>query len=547
MTLDATVAKIYTDMGNQLAVFFTSLIASLALTPMVRRLAVKRGWFDVPAEGRKIHSCPVPRVGGIAIFGAVIFSLVVLSLVLPDFAEILKTRNDLLLRLLVPPTIIFFFGLYDDLYGAGAKLKFLAQILAGTLFYFMGGRIDAISVPFVGHLDLPVVLGYVFTVFWMVLVTNALNLIDGMDGLAAGTALLASAIIFMVALFLDHPLVMLITLAICGAVTGFLRFNFNPASIFLGDSGSLFIGFLLAALSLRGSQKASTTVAVVIPLMIFGLPLMDTALAVFRRFINRRPLFNADREHVHHMLLARGWSQAGVVLILYGVCAVFGLSALLFVDEQGRLTELILLVVASLVAIFLGLLRYHEIDEIKASAKRQIINSPRRALKNMRVWRASRAMSNSTTLADLFRAVREMLECGEFVYANVQIGAGAPNRTLRVLAREHSLQFMRGFVVKDGIVHWSWERGDVKAEQVVGSRELWSMRLPLATESEVWGFLNVYRELDAKELQLSVNLLKNSFQREMALAVERVMSADGSNEQALPQEERPLPSLAAHA
>ncbi|HKZ81289.1 MAG TPA: MraY family glycosyltransferase [Pyrinomonadaceae bacterium] len=538
----------YIDMGNQLAVFFTSLLASLTLTPVVRRLALRRGWVDIPAEGRKIHSSPVPRVGGIAIFGAVLFSLIALSLILPDFAAILGTRNDHLLRLLVPATIIFFFGLYDDLRGTGAKLKFAVQILAGTLFYLMGGRIDAISVPFVGHLDLPVVLGYAFTVFWIVLVTNALNLIDGMDGLAAGTALLASAIIFVVALFLDHPLVALITLAICGAVTGFLRFNFNPASIFLGDSGSLFIGFMLAALSLKGSQKASTTVAVVVPLMIFGLPLMDTGLAVFRRFINRRPLFNADREHVHHMLLARGLSQSGVALILYGVCAWFGLSALLFVDEHGRLTELILLIVTSLVALFLGRLRYHEIDEIRATAKRQIIDSPGRALKNMKVWRASRAMASSTSLRALFRVVETMLECGEFVYANIQIGAaGDQNRILRAFAREHGLQSIRGFEVKNGIIHWSWERGDVKAEQVVGSREFWSMRLPLATESEVWGFLNVYRKLDAEELQLSVNYLKNSFQREMALAVERVMLAGVSSGQVLPQEERPLPRLAAHA
>src|SRR5437660_5672482 len=277
-------------MRNYPTIFFMALLGSLAFTPMVRRLAVNRGWLDAPNDKRRIHRKAVPRLGGVAIFGSVLFSLAAISLVDHDILGALQTNRGRLLTLLVPATLMFVFGLYDDLRGTGAKLKFAVQGLAGTLFYVMGGRIDAVSIPFIGHVDLPVVLGYAFTVFWIVLVTNAFNLIDGLDGLAAGTALLASAIILMVALFLNHPLVAIITLALCGAVTGFLRFNFNPASIFLGDSGSLFIGFTLAALSLLGAQKASTSVAIAIPLMIFGLPLMDTGLAVFRRFVSRRPL-----------------------------------------------------------------------------------------------------------------------------------------------------------------------------------------------------------------------------------------------------------------
>ena len=535
-------------MTNYPTIFFMALLASLAFTPLVRRLAVNRGWLDAPNDKRSIHHKAVPRLGGVAIFGSVLFSLAAISLLDHDILEALQTNRARLLTLLVPATLMFLFGLYDDLRGTGAKLKFAVQGLAGSLFYLMGGRIDAISVPFIGHVDLPVVLGYAFTVFWIVLVTNAFNLIDGMDGLAAGTALLASAIILMVALFLNHPLVAIITLALCGAVTGFLRFNFNPASIFLGDSGSLFIGFTLAALSLLGAQKASTSVAIAIPLMIFGLPLMDTGLAVFRRFVSRRPLFDADREHVHHMLLARGWSQWRVALVLYGVCAIFGLSALIFVDDHGLLTGLMLLLVGAGAAVSVGRLRYHEVDEAKATARRQIINSPRRALNNLRVRRAGRTMSNAKAFGELFNAVRQMLECGEFVYANIQIGRDGNEASMqRAVARDEELRSLRGFEVRNGLICWSWERGDMTAEQVVGSRDYWSIRLPLSTEKEAWGFINLYRDVAGAELHLNVNYLKNSFQREMARAVERVMLEDPRETPTILPEQQRMTRLAAHA
>jgi hypothetical protein len=267
------------------------------------------------------------------------------------------------------------------------------------------------------------------------------------------------------------------------------------------------------------------------------LPLLDTGLAVLRRFVNRRPLFDADREHVHHMLLARGWSQGRVAVVLYGVCAICGLSALIFVDDNGLLTGLMLLLVAAGAARIVGRLRYHEVDEVKATAKRQIINSPRRALNNVKMWRASRAMANAAALGELFRALQKMLECGEFAYVNVQIGrdrsvppavaGGSVTDRSWAIEGDQGLGSLQGFDVHNGLISWSWERGDKTAEQVVGSRDYWSMRLPLATEKAGWGFINLYRDINGKELQLNINYLKNSFQREMARAVERVMLEEG--------------------
>ena len=185
-----------------------------------------------------------------------------------------------------------------------------------TLFFWMGGRIDALSVPFVGSVQLPPVLSYVITILWLVGIANAFNLIDGVDGLASGAALFASLVILVVSVAQARPLMIVVALVLCGSLAGFLRYNFNPASIFMGDSGALFVGFMLAALSVLGTQKAATAVAVVVPILAFGFPVVDTAMTMGRRMVSRKPVFEGDDEHIHHMLLARGWSQRKVVLVL---------------------------------------------------------------------------------------------------------------------------------------------------------------------------------------------------------------------------------------
>ena len=204
-----------------------------------------------------------------------------------------------------------------------------SRIIA-TIFYALGGRIDALSIPLFGSVELPPLLSYLLTVVWLVGITNAFNLIDGLDGLASGAALFSSLVILGVSVSQDRPMMIIVSLVLCGSVAGFLRYNFNPASIFLGDSGALFIGFLLAAMSVLGTQKATTAVAIFVPILAFGFPMVDTAMAMGRRLVSRKPVFQGDNEHIHHMLLARGWSQRRVALVLYGVCAAFGLLALIF-------------------------------------------------------------------------------------------------------------------------------------------------------------------------------------------------------------------------
>lgn len=514
-------------MTTFIALFSISTFIALVLTPIVRRLSERFGWLDRFVDSRRVHHQPVSRLGGVAVFVAVHLSLVPLAFIDNQLTRLLWSSRQQLLIALLPAAIVFLLGVYDDFRGSSARVKFVVQALASLLFYALGGRIMALSIPFVGAIELPQTVGFLLTIFWMVSITNAFNLIDGMDGLAAGAALFASLVMLLSALMLGHLPVAVAALVLSGALIGFLRYNFNPASIFLGDSGALFTGFLLAALSVLGTQKASTAVAVLIPLLAFGVPVIDTGIALLRRFISGRPLFQGDREHVHHMLLARGWSQRRVAFVLYGVCAGFGLLALFFVSDTGRVMGLILFIAGAAVIFGIGRLRYHEVDEVKASMKRNLAERRQRVANNIRLRRSIRALSKAATLNELFDALREMLEAGEFVYVCVELGrTDDAERVARLLKLEKETNGLRNVEMRGGQICWSWERSDVVAQDVLDSGRFWSLRLPLSTKRAGWGAINLYRELGSQPFLLDVNYLCDLFQREAALAVERILLTD---------------------
>ena len=514
------------NMNTYLGLFMIAMLASVVLTPLVRRACERGGWLDEPAQdGRRVHRQAIPRLGGVALFASVAIALAALPLIDNLVTQTVRENSAHLFIIFVPAALVFLFGVYDDVRGTGALAKFGALAVAGALFYALGGRVEAFSVPLVGSVELTPWLSFVITVVWIVGIANAFNLIDGIDGLAAGAALFASLVMLVVSLMLGHSLVAVVAVVLCGALIGFLRYNFNPASIFLGDSGSLFVGFLLAALSVQGTQKASTAVAVAIPLLAFGVPVIDTGFTLVRRFLSGRPLFRGDREHIHHMLLARGWSQRRVAFVLYGACAVFGLLALLFVNETGRATGLMLFIVGMAVALAVGRLRYHEVDEIKASMKRNLGDRRLRAANNIGIRRASRTMSEAETLDALFGGVREMLELGEFVYATVQLGGAGDaeriGRALEGMKRETALSHLE---LRDERLCWSWERGDIEAADIIGSGRFWTLRLPLSTKRAApLGYINLYRSFDSDVLMLDINYICDLFQREMSHAVERIL------------------------
>ncbi len=513
-------------MKTYLLLFIISACVSLVLTPVVSRFSRRFGWLDVPDDKRRVHQKAVPRLGGIAIFATVLLTLAALTLIDNHVTQIVRANSAQVLRVLVPAALVFLFGLYDDFRGTNARFKFITLGLAGLIFYLMGGRVEILSIPLLGSVALPPVLGCALTVLWIIGIANAFNLIDGVDGLATGAALFASMVLLAVSLMLGHPQVTVVVVVLCGALIGFLRYNFNPASVFLGDSGSLFIGFTLAALAVQGAQKASTAVAVAIPLVAFGLPVLDTGVAIVRRFLSKRPIFDGDREHIHHKLLERGWSQRRVALALYGLCALFGLLALLFVNDTSmRMTGFVLLVIAAAVLFIVGRLRYHEVDEVRAGMKRSFGERRLRMAQNIQVRRASRMMSNATSISQILSALQELLQLSEFIYAIVQIRPGnTANPELPPAREQHIVVRREAEVLPDGCINWTWERGDIEAEEIIGSGRFWSLRLPLSTDGRTCGYLNLYREFGSDVLLLDMDYLCNYFQREMAEAVERVLS-----------------------
>lgn len=533
-------------MNTYILIFILSLCLSLLLTPVVRRFCERYGWLDVPRDQRRVHRKATPRLGGVAVVASMLTALLALQLVSNSVTWSLWAERARLFVALAPAAIIFLVGVYDDMYGISPRVKFAAQGLAASLFFALGGRIEILSVSFAGAVKLPVAVSFVVTVIWIVAVTNAFNLIDGIDGLAAGAGLFAALVMIAVSIVTGHSFVTVIALAMAGALIGFLRYNFNPASIFLGDSGSLFIGFTLATLSVQGTQKASTVVALAIPLLAFGLPIIDTSLALLRRFASGRPLFEGDKEHIHHKLLARGWSQRRVVLVLYGACAVLGLQALLFVQEWGvsRLTGLWLLVVGVAVIVAVDRLHYHEVDEIRDGLKRNLSLAEfrLRLANNVRVRRSSQALAEAETLAEVFDAVKEMLELNSFVYATVQLNQGGTG----ALCREKTFGSLPPqATAHNACIYWSWERGSLASAEILKSSRMWSLSLSLSTPDKQWGYINLYRGIDSENLLIDINYLNNFFQNQLALAVERVVRREAEKANAKPVEQHAIKESAA--
>jgi len=311
------------------SVVAVSFFCALLITPLVARYAANRRLYDLPG-GRRVHTRPVPRLGGVAIFIALLASMAV---VLP---RILENHNGLgdeanfFVGTLLGGVIIFAAGLRDDLKALPPVVKLLFQIVAALVVYAFGVRIEVLALGPVttvdtGWLALPL------TVCWIVGVTNAINLIDGLDGLATGIALVALAATMAVAGVMGRIEGVIMSAALTGALAGFLLYNFNPARIFLGDSGSYLIGFMLSVLAIQGSFKSGTATLVVVPALALGLPILDVALAIARRWLRGVPIFGADAGHIHHRLLALGLTHRRAVFVMYAIASILAMVGMLLV------------------------------------------------------------------------------------------------------------------------------------------------------------------------------------------------------------------------
>lgn len=349
--------------------FLAAAAISTLLTPVVRWMALRYGWVANPG-GRNVHTTPTPRVGGIAMFFAFVVPLGLLVVFSPEVRALAsdEANTPRIGALFAGAVAMFCVGLVDDLKGLRASHKLVTHVLVGALAWACGFRIDGVELPFIGSLSMGI-FSLPITVIWIAGIINAVNLIDGLDGLAAGVVFFASVTNFVVAMISGEPLVAAWMVVVLGSVFGFLFYNFNPARIFMGDSGSYFLGFVLAVTSISAPfQKASFTVSLVAPVVALGVPIIDTLLAMVRRFLEKRPLFSPDRGHIHHRLLDMGITHRRAVLIIYGVCVCLTVGSIAI--ALGRSWEVGVAIIA-VIAVLFGLVRFIGYFEHLNNARRQ--------------------------------------------------------------------------------------------------------------------------------------------------------------------------------
>ncbi|MBQ9487054.1 MAG: undecaprenyl/decaprenyl-phosphate alpha-N-acetylglucosaminyl 1-phosphate transferase [Selenomonadaceae bacterium] len=328
-------------MPEYILAFLVAMAMALIVTPPVIRFALKTGAVDLPNE-RKVHKVPIPRIGGLGIYiafmVALCFSIFVSNLDAVSLHEVAG--------LTLGGTLIVALGLIDDYKNLPAKVKLMGQIFAAAVLVLgFDVRIDFITDPLGDYIYLEWI-AIPATIFWLVGLTNTINLIDGLDGLAAGVAAIASITILLVAMKQNFFLVTILTAALAGASAGFLFYNSNPAKIFMGDTGSMFLGFMLAGTSVIGTVKSTATIALIVPILALGLPILDTTFAILRRYFGGKPIFQPDKGHLHHRLLKLGFTQRQAVLLMYIISAMLGLSAVALTEVSSQIAVILLLLIA---------------------------------------------------------------------------------------------------------------------------------------------------------------------------------------------------------
>ncbi|RUO94089.1 undecaprenyl/decaprenyl-phosphate alpha-N-acetylglucosaminyl 1-phosphate transferase [Corallococcus sp. AB018] len=446
--------------------FLVSFLVALVLTWRVRERALAWGWLDQANSSRKVHVRPVPRLGGIGIVGGFFAPLCALFIVDSGVGDQFLAQTTLIIGLFVGGAIIAGLGFYDDLKGAGAKLKFSVQFAVALGLYALGFRIEVLANPFGAELTLGL-LSLPLTVLWVVGVINALNLIDGLDGLAGGVAFFGVGTHFLLALMRGDVLLCLLMVALAGAILGFLVFNFNPASIFMGDTGSMFLGFVLAAVSIKTSSKSGTAVALLVPVMALGLPIMDTLLAMVRRSLLGRPMFSADKEHIHHRLMSRLLlSHRTTVLVLYALCTLFMLTALGLSFANSIQSALLLSGIGVVIMVLMRKLGYLDVRHMDAvqqtrqrnlelrSLVRSVTAAVRAAGSFQEVWNAVRPLSQGLSLSSLelrLRRPHEGVNAGVvFESQHPDAGAEAALEVRLDVKEEESLLGALRLVWRDG-------------------------------------------------------------------------------------------------
>jgi UDP-GlcNAc:undecaprenyl-phosphate GlcNAc-1-phosphate transferase len=472
---------------SSIVAFAAALLLSILLTHRVRGLARRKGWVDRPDGVRRLHDRPIPRVGGIAVFLSVIVVAAALLFAAAPVTKLTEADNVRFLGLMAGGAAVFALGLWDDLRGLSARKKFAVEALLAAAIYIVGFRIEDVALPGIGVVELPSSVSLPLTLIWIVGITNAFNLIDGSDGVAGGAAVFAAGSLAAVSALNGNELGVIVALTLAGAALGFLFFNFPPASVFLGDSGSLYLGFMLAGLGILTAHTASTTVAVAIPVVSFGLPILDTLLAMTRRFLRGERIFNPDRGHIHHRLRDLGHSPRKIALLLYAACAGFALLSLLLVQPAGSASAALLLLAGIVVWIAVQRLRIPELVEVGRIVEKGL--KQRTAIAhNVRIREAVARVRAAQDAEGVLRALAYAFESGEFDRAELLL---AP-----VLGC--ALEGCPGVQKIGRAWRWTWNARPVQPTEVC-----WEFRLPLRDpQGRILGRLSLWR-LDPDALLLT--------------------------------------------
>lgn len=356
-------------MKTYLSVYLGSLLLTSLITPIIIYIARVLKIYD-KSDVRKVHTLAIPRIGGVAIFLSAT-GLVIAALFLDSgIGEAFRSIQVQIIALLVTGTLIFLTGLVDDLCGIKARRKLLVQVGAAVVMCLVGVRIDSLSVAglFTLHFDW---LSFPITVFWIVSITNAVNLIDGLDGLAAGISAITCAVLAIFSFSSSQPLMAVLMLALLGSLSGFLFFNFNPARIFMGDCGSMFLGFVLASASVMCATKTRTIVGLALPALALGLPIFDTIFSMLRRFLERRSIFSPDHGHFHHRLLALGFHQHHAVITAYAVTLVAAGLGMFMLFTRNSQTIIIFVCILLLLILAFRVVGSVQLRETIAGLKRK--------------------------------------------------------------------------------------------------------------------------------------------------------------------------------
>ena len=449
------------------AAFAVAGLVAYGLTPLVRRRAIRLGMLDVNASARKVHTGDVPRLGGIALVVAFFTPLAGIFFRHNVIGEAFFADWKRPLAIFGGGLCIALLGVVDDVRGLSAKAKFPVQFAVAAGVWWLGFRVGQVATPWgvleLGWASLP------FTVLWIVGVVNAMNLIDGLDGLASGVALAAVAVTFVISFRRLDLLMCLYSASLAGALVGFLRYNFNPATIFMGDTGSMFLGFILATTSIQASQKSSTAVAMIVPIVALGVPIMDTLLAMLRRALRGRPLFSADREHMHHRLLDLGLTHRQAVLTLYVMSIAFCVLALGLSYANSAQTAALLALTGGIAFVVVRYLGYWTglLESAKAAERRR-----RNREITSGVAEASRRLRQAADTVAMWEALKPMADVLGAEALSLDLG-GQPFRFERRSGVDESLAIAARFPVRgkvvDGTLVVTWvdgRRGIERDEQL---------------------------------------------------------------------------------